>query len=296
MEWAISLPNYSEGKHIDALTQARELACGEEVYSKGIEMEGKIEFTRLYFGQEFCERLLPTTAELSSAFMAANQQQLEFSLVTPYVTEQGLQQVAELLCCLAQLKQDCEVVVNDWGVLHLLHSKHPQLKPVLGRMLNKVWRDPRILRNLPTDLRLFQTCSLSGKPMQALLCRYGVQRVEIDYPPQGLDPELDKWGFSISLYLPFGCITTGRMCLLGAWGLPRGEKFKTTNATCSKACRSGHLELTDASGQIGEGDEWMIVQWGNSVFYHLEGDQLGAALTRTRQLGVERIIVQSKPL
>ncbi len=37
------------------------------------------------------------------------------------------------------------MVVNDWGVLQLLRSEYPEFKPVLGRLLNKSKRGPRIM-------------------------------------------------------------------------------------------------------------------------------------------------------
>ena len=37
-----------------------------------------------------------------------------------------------------------EVVVNDWGVLRLVRREFPGLRPVLGRLMNKMMRDPRV--------------------------------------------------------------------------------------------------------------------------------------------------------
>ncbi len=62
--------------------------------------------------------------------------------MTPFVTNRGLEQLEELLPVLAQTLPDAEVVVNDWGVLQLLRSEYPELKPVLGRLLNKSKRGP----------------------------------------------------------------------------------------------------------------------------------------------------------
>ncbi len=45
-------------------------------------------FSRLYFGNEFCQHLLPSVLEMEEAlnFIGA----LDFTFVTPYVTDEGL--------------------------------------------------------------------------------------------------------------------------------------------------------------------------------------------------------------
>ena len=42
------------------------------------------EFCRLYFGMEFCERLMPSPSQLKKALTFAEENDLDFTLVTPY--------------------------------------------------------------------------------------------------------------------------------------------------------------------------------------------------------------------
>src|SRR5437867_3594050 len=63
----------------------------------------------------------------------------------PYVTDRGLARPRPLLEAAASERgEGTEVVVNDWGVLRLVRREFPGLRPVLGRLMNKMMRDPRV--------------------------------------------------------------------------------------------------------------------------------------------------------
>ena len=74
------------------------------------------EFARLYFGMEFCERLILSVDELQEVVKFVNEKKIDFTLVTPYVTEDGQERVVRLLRKLNDIKPSSEVVFNDWGV------------------------------------------------------------------------------------------------------------------------------------------------------------------------------------
>ncbi|MFZ5633516.1 MAG: hypothetical protein ACOY40_11775 [Bacillota bacterium] len=263
-------------------------------------MFGGIKFTRLYFGQEFCEKALPAAGELLESVEESKRLGMEFTLVTPYVTERGLAKLEGRLKELERERPGCEVVVNDWGVLYLLHRKFPTLNPVLGRLLNKIWRDPRLdnyLKNHPAgDCKILRNCSLAGPYMKKLLKRLNVKRIELDNLLQGLDDGLSHWGYKLSLYIPYGCITTGRICLFGSWGLKQPGKFRSTGRTCSRQCRHYRLEMRDMSGQVPKNGGWRIVQKGNTVFYEQTADLLAKGLEQAGKLKISRIVYQPDPL
>lgn len=300
MEWALAIPHEQAFKRMEEPwggVKASYLISVKEIIEAKY---GPITFTRLYFGEEFCERALSSGAALARAMGAAEERGWEFTFVTPYVTETGLDKVRHLLDILAQAKLGAEVVVNDWGVLEWVREQHPTLTPVLGRLLNKVIRDPRMpdrLRNSPDQavIHKFQSCNLAGGEMKGLLDQYQVRRVELDYPPQGLPLDLPAWGYDVSLYIPYGVITTGRMCLMQSWGLDPGEKFKTTGP-CSQRCRLGWLELSDPSGQVKKDKDWQIVQKGNTIFYRQSKGFLAEILTAAEKAGVSRMIFQPEPI
>ncbi len=114
----------------------------------------KDDYTRIYFGSEFCERSTPTWSqiELVGQFCASNG--YDFSFVTTYFSDDGLLKMKDILGKLNQLGMDIEVIINDWGLMyHLIKNKEScnRLQPVIGRLLNKLPRDPRI-KNIYYDL------------------------------------------------------------------------------------------------------------------------------------------------
>ena len=106
------------------------------------------EYSRLYFGNEFCQRLIPREEDLSEALGLAMTSDLRFTFLTPYVTNQGLQDLEPLIAKIARERSGSEVVFNDWGVLLLIKFWNGVLIPVMGRMLNKMKRGPRLLHFL----------------------------------------------------------------------------------------------------------------------------------------------------
>lgn len=262
---------------------------------------GEVKFSRLYFGQEFCERLIPEVQAVYEAVGRAETENYAFTLLTPYVTEQGQQKLDLLLAELARIKPEAEVAANDWGTLYALMTRYLTLKPVLGRLLNKMLRDPRIFSYVggkgdKGKIDMFQACMAAGPDLKQYLKKNKVERIEIDNPPQGLAENLLDWGYRTSIYLPYGCVTTGRMCLMGSWGMDKKNKFRATQKGCTQKCREYWLELNDKSGQVKKTSNWKLVQKGNTVFYLQRGEFLVSGLEAAIRLGVDRIVYQPEPI
>ena len=47
-------------------------------------------YSRLYFGNEFCEKLIPSVTDLKNTLGFVMNKRLDFSFVTPYATNIGL--------------------------------------------------------------------------------------------------------------------------------------------------------------------------------------------------------------
>ncbi|MCX5700967.1 MAG: hypothetical protein NTZ63_05450 [Candidatus Omnitrophica bacterium] len=90
-------------------------------------------FERVYFGEEFCERLLPSVTRLKAAKLKARKLGKKFTLLTPALTEAGLNKVKLLLKC---LNNEDEVVINDYGLLYMLGQE--AINPlVVGRLIGR---------------------------------------------------------------------------------------------------------------------------------------------------------------
>ena len=250
---------------------------------------------RVYFGNEFCEQRIPSRVELETACAAAREAGLPLSFVTPPVSDRGCEVIADRLKELQTWMPGSEVVVNDWGVLRLLHQELPTLVPVLGRLMNKLLRDPRITPQhsrpdvLPDPLHALRQCSLSIPAYRHLLSRFGVGRVELDNLYQGIEMDFETWSLLPSLYIPFGYVTMGRICLPGNQHLPSNQKFGTPGGGCPRPCMHSEIDLVNP--HAGAEADVSFTQRGNAIFYHQPEWLVSRGLTWAEQQGA-RLVYQ----
>jgi hypothetical protein len=221
----------------------------------------KNDYQRLYFGDEFCERLLPTQNDLIEVMQKVKDRGLAFTLVTPYVTEAGLEKVKRLA---ALLPDKTEVVFNDWGVFRMLKSKFPNLVFVLGRLLNKIKRGPRIvhfLDKLPKEaIKHLRKTNLDVPIYQDFLFKNNIKRAELDNPLQGLDLSDIPRELNLSLYIPFAYVTTTRFCLVSNCDIPEKKGFIGV-FPCQKECQKYSFYLDNPVMTT------LLIRRGNTIFY-----------------------------
>ncbi len=236
-----------------------------------------LELGRLYFGQEFCEFLIPTPEEVVQAFFTACQMGWEFTYTTGYVTAAGLERTVANLAALASECPSAEVVVNDWGVLRVLGRDFPSLRPVLGRLLVKQPRLSRYVTERPPVLRTgiqaplaeiqsrqiaaLRETNLGIAAYADLLRRHGVARVDLDPVPQGLAPEALPQGVALSLYAPWTCAAASRTCRTAAVADPR-RQTAMPGSPCSGPCREVNRN------RVGVACVQPILLRGNSAFVY----------------------------
>jgi len=242
------------------------------------------DFTRLYFGAEFCERLIPSRRELETALCIARERALDFTWMTPFVTNRGLDLLDELLPVVARTFPAAEVVVNDWGVLHLLRSESPEFKPVLGRLLNKSKRGPRIMnifKQIPPETRdYFQGSNLDVPSAIRFLRHQGIERVEFDNALQGIELEGSDPEIHTSLYLPFAVVSVTRFCLAANCDDP--EKIEAIGVfPCGRECLNYSFNLYNPVMTL------PLIRRGNAVFF--VNENIPDIVSRQQ---VDRIVVQ----
>lgn len=241
-------------------------------------------FSRLYYGHEFCERLLPSRAELRAVCASAGERELTFT--TPYVTERGLGRVRGLCEVLDEERRGAEVVFNDWGVLRLLETEFRGLRPVLGRLLHKMKRGPRLaaLADAFGDqtAAYFRSCSLEVPTYQRFLRDRGVERVELDNVLQGISIDLAASGLRASLYAPYGYIATTRLCLAASCE-EHGMEDEVGVFGCRKECRRFTFEIAQ------HGSPGTQYRKGNTIFFEnaVLPEDLGTC-------GVDRIVTERR--
>ena len=129
---------------------------------KNLKYFQKGEYQRIYWGGEFCQNLIPTHTDTEKILGFVKENNLKFSFVTPFVTEYGLKRLRIIFNWLNKKKINCEVVVNDWGVLGCLHNEFRGFEPVFGRLLVRQQRDPAMKRVLEKQ-PLFPVKGKDGK-------------------------------------------------------------------------------------------------------------------------------------
>lgn len=208
-------------------------------------------YSRIYLGDEFCERLLPTLRQLKAAVKLFGG---NLTLATAPLTDEGLVQAKKLL---AVLPRETEVVVNDWGLLDDV-KKH-KLTPVLGRLMLKYHRDPRVEvidDKIPAGCRkVLHSSALTQTRFVKFLKKGGIRRIELDAAPFTLDHG-DLSGFKVSLHVPCVYVTSTRQCLTAYY---LTGKFGITN--CTKPC------LKHAFTWKNKGFPQNMNQKGNILFY-----------------------------
>ncbi len=240
------------------------------------------QYSRIYFGNEFCEHLVPTLTELKQVLSFALENGMDFTMVSPYITDKGLKRLSLLLDEIALSKPDSEVVFNDYGVLRLLNSRYSMLEPVMGRLLNRMKRGPRLMMvidKLPeTTVDYFQSSNVNVPAMVQFLSGLGVRRVGFDNVLQGINVKLEK--LSGSLYVPFAYITTTRLCLTNGCDDPEKEELVGI-FPCQRECQKYTFYMSSEIMPV------MLIRKGNTLFFE-NGDLSG----NIEEQGINRIVTQ----
>ena len=266
-------------------------------------------YKRLYFGNEFCERQIPSLGCFQRVLLYAERKKLQVTLVTPYVTDLGLKRIEILFDFLGKRGVSCEIVINDWGVLHLVNQKYQNLMPVLGRLLTKQKRCPRAIKLLKreTQLRLLQgppenpnssqlvfqrklplavdpyykgSNALSVPIIHEFLIKYRVRRIELDNVGQGLWLELPLGKIAASIYTPYVYISTTFFCLSAGCEQKKTSLLKIK--PCNHPCRRYVFKLRHKTMHK------ELFLKGNTQFY--KNDRV--AIRPLAKMGVDRIVYQ----
>ena len=224
---------------------------------------------RLFYGPEFCESLLPTERVLLAAYRSSAETYGGFTFVTPPASDAALAKLRGHFAILAEQDRPVEVVVNDWGVLRLLGETSNRLKPVLGRLMNKMLRDPRITPRigaealLPEAALVTRQSALTSPSYNALLRSHGIEMIELDNLYQGIEIDFVGLGLRPSVHVPFGFVASGPACFFAGMHQPKEKKFANDTA-CRLECQTYIGQMTDSAAAARGAP---LVTQGNTVFY-----------------------------
>lgn len=235
--------------------------------------------SRLHYGNEFCEQLIPTRRELARVVALAGAAGLAVTLATPLVSDRGLDHIRRLL---PLLPAGSEVVVNDLGVLRLARA-FAGLEPVAGRQLYKMVKDPR----LPSARWARLNPPGAGtSALRELLARYGVRRLEMDVPPYARAADFPPDGLPLSVHAPYGYAVKGRVCRLGSLHHEDADKFATR--PCRKECLTYACTLSREA--VGAHDLPTFMR-GNTIFYRHNPEITRTLWELVERGAVDRIVI-----
>jgi len=208
---------------------------------------------------------------------------LDFTLVSPYATEKDLGRLEVLFREVARRQPGSEVVFNDYGVLQVLNSRYGELEPVMGRLLHKMKRGPRLMTVIsklpPSTVEYFRGSNLTVPILVEFLNQHGVKRVELDNLLQGFDFSLDD-NLSASLYFPYAYITTTRFCLTAACDMPEREEIIGI-FPCKRECQRYTFYLRSEVMPV------ILIRKGNTIFF-----ENGVLPEGLEERGINRIVTE----
>lgn len=211
----------------------------------------KKKIERLYIGNTFCPQLCPTKEMLADMLKKAKREQRVVTLTFPCIKERQMDAVKKGLAFLEGQREYLpdEVVINDWGTLHLLQKWKQQagisVNINLGILFSR-WKKDNRLRYLKTDTACFRETNINSRFYQKYLEeQQQIQRYELEacghefVVPQGQH----------SLHLPFFQTNTAQFCTLYAKAVSGDRGKQKAIDKCPQYCRElaflypKHLEM-----------------------------------------------------
>lgn len=161
-------------------------------------------FERIYFGNEFCENLIPSSKELNIALDFSRKRKVSFSLLTCQVNDYFLKKIIKNISLLGTKD---EIILNDWGIFNIIRKGFKKLLPncILGKFLNN-------------------NINLTEKTSRTFLKRWGfaapsLERLEIEIRSLNYCRHFDFisiknifGGLKASIYYPYSYFATSRFC------------------------------------------------------------------------------------
>ena len=216
-------------------------------------------YERLYFGTEFCDRKLPSIKEIEKIIDFTTLRSSKFTMVLPFISQGSVEKIKSVLAFIASAVESCEVVFNDWGGFQLIQN-YDRLVPVLGRLLTKQRRDPRLgkyVQKFSSDtVAYFQESYIDSAYSEDFLLSKGIERIEFDNTIIGLRRNGKIKG---SLYYPYCFLTTTRYCQTAM--CEKQLDYYRWIKPCQKECLKYEFKLSHQSIPL------PLHMKGNATFY-----------------------------
>ena len=241
------------------------------------------EFERVYIGSEFCHNMIPDKLQLKKILNICILESYKITVAFPYLLENEISNTDELLYVINEIAESngmkIEILINDWGMIELV-NKYRNLSLVLGRLLNKRKKDPRIeyIWNYKNNSDLLKKNYLNNEEFLEGLKNMGITRFEFE--DHLTDNELID--SKCSLHFPYYQINTSMFCTMYA-ECKKYNKFKQSLiSNCPKYCDNYVYLYPKHLNIIGRGNS--ILGFNNKIFTNKKH------LKKYIDMGIDRLV------
>lgn len=301
IEVAIKMDSFNDFKLIDCIEKGEyDLVSNTEYPFKDLIIRilnaYNYQINAVYIGSEFCQHQIPDLEYVLSFYQECVHRNLKLTLLTPPVTDYGINKLKRLFQGLIECNLSVEF--NDVGVLELLQDYTFPKK--CGRIFDKMPHDIRVSKE---QLEMFYEnkgmdyiCSLAiqSNSFQTILRRYNVTDFDIDISMQGIN--IDKIpNQRIGIFFPYGYLTTGRVCELKLNEQERKDRYDILKPCVKKYCDSVDVVMTKQLNNCPDAYKAtsrriQLFKKGNTIFYPYNTEQYNIS----SYANVSRIILMPK--
>lgn len=183
----------------------------------------------IYFGNEFCEKKIPSVEEIIRILEYCNKNNKTLVLLTPPLTNKGVEVLKGIIREVPK-GNNFEITINDFGILETLKNI-PNIRINCGRTLIRMKKGPEIMTGILNEPpEHFKDNSLSNPDFREIIKGLGIKRFEVDLPPQGINlPKKED----ITLYLGNSSVSLTRRCIYPKCDT---EEYDYKIGNCKKEC------------------------------------------------------------
>ena len=228
----------------------------------------------VYFGESFCQYRLPELHAVKKAIQYCDENMLKFVLLTPPLSDYGIEKCKAYLEYFISINRNYEVVVNDIGLIHLINELNYKGKMIWGRIMDKSVHEARMTNAeevkyySESGYQYMHSLASEADAYKRFLIDNGISRIEYDGNPKTI-PENSI--FKYDYIYPTEYLTTGRMCLFKVAGQSDKNRFLLSD-TCAHLCKNTievmtkqvpYIKIDDNSVRI---RKMSILRNGNTLF------------------------------
>jgi hypothetical protein len=204
----------------------------------------------LYFGNSYCEHLLPSLLDIAKAYSNFSDKHHNFVFVFAPIASK-LNEAKEICLYLKELGVK-EIVVNDYGMLE--HVLSMGFKPILGVNFTKTIKSAFLEHKEPRDLtkeqfenqkELLKGVEFELKYLREFLKSLNIGRFSIENIEFESSFLTQKPLLNVDLYYPYITISNSRACDIA--GVFEDKRGYFAQESCDRFCKEIYLEFKNSS-------------------------------------------------